>query len=131
MALSSVIYCSKNIRPLCNDQLPEDTDCEFCVLSVGKSFNYVIPSFDILAVKLRPMRVTSYNDDNVETMYDYFVRDDSDLSRAYPSWMKVKDLTVVDPKEFSKVVKTDLLKFPTCGVCIIWDWGMGRTESQV
>ena len=35
----------------------DEADDQFWVLHVGTSFRYVIPSFDVLAVELRQMRV--------------------------------------------------------------------------
>jgi hypothetical protein len=69
-------------------------DC-FCVVSLGAPFKYVIPSFDVLEVEIRHMRVKGYNKDGEEESYDFFIRNDPSLCRVYPVWMEVTDMTLI------------------------------------
>ena len=36
-----------------------------------------------------------YNSDGVELTYDSFIRNDPSLSRSYPTWLTVKDSTII------------------------------------
>ena len=44
-------------RPLYQPEDDDDEPNEVCVLSIGSSFRYVIPSFEVLAVALRQIRI--------------------------------------------------------------------------
>ena len=51
----------------------DDPDDVFDVVSVGPPFLYVIPSFDVLRVELRQLRIVG-DLDGVEKLYDLFAR---------------------------------------------------------
>ena len=71
-------------------------DDVICVVTLGDPFDYVIPSFDTLTVKLRQMKIWGYGSlEGEEVAYDVFVREDPSLHRTYPAWMAVKDLTCI------------------------------------
>ena len=50
---------------------------------------YVIPSFAVLSVELRQMRIKWIQSEEAEATYDVFVCNDSSLCRVYPAWMNV------------------------------------------
>ena len=57
---------------------------------------YVIPTFDVFTVPLRPLRInasTSAETDGIE--YDIFARNCSLLDRDYPAVMLVMDMIVI------------------------------------
>ena len=59
-------------------------DDEVLVLSVGPPFRYDIPSFDLLAVELRQLKVKGYTSEGEEKHYDIFIRNFSSFTRVYP-----------------------------------------------
>ena len=96
MALSSVRLVPLKSRPTYNeadDELPDDI---FYVLSVGPPFLYVIPTFDVLSVELRQMRIHGVTEQGESHIYDVFIRNDPSLARSYPAWITVMDAVVVD-----------------------------------
>ena len=72
--LSCVSFADLSSRP---SYVPDDneSDDRFWVLTLGPSFRYVIPSFDVLAVELRQMRVGG-DSKGVGQVYDIFIRAD-------------------------------------------------------
>jgi hypothetical protein len=70
----------------------DDDDDQFWVLHVGPSFRYVIPSFDVLAVELRRIRVGG-DRNGAGQVYDIFIRgnDVSLTNKVYPALMTAKD----------------------------------------
>ena len=59
--------------------------------SIGPAFTYVIPSFDVLAIKMRLMVVVVYQGGE-ERRFDIFVRNDASLDgRVLPAVMIAKD----------------------------------------
>ena len=87
---------SSRLRDHSDDDQDDD---EVCILTVGKPFRYTIPSFDVIAVELRQVRLKGYNSDGDELTYDGFIRNDISLSRSYPTWMTVKDGTIIDVRK--------------------------------
>ena len=71
-------------------------DDEVLVFSVGPPFWYNIPSFDLLAVELRQMKVKGYTSEGEEKHYDMFIRNLPSFTRVYPVWMAIRDATIVD-----------------------------------
>ena len=67
-----------------------------CVLPVGMPFRYVIPSFDVIAIEMRQMKIKGYTTDGEERNYDIFIRNDPSLCRLYPVWMVIRDGTVIE-----------------------------------
>ena len=65
------------------------------MLSVGSPFRYTIPGFELIAVELRQMWIKGYDRDGIEPTYDVFVWNEP-LCRSYPTWMTVKDFTVME-----------------------------------
>ena len=70
--LSCVSFADLSSRP---SYVPDDNepDDRFWVLTLGPSFRYVIPSFDVLAVELRQMRVGG-DSKGAGQVYDIFIR---------------------------------------------------------
>ena len=93
---ASVFFAPVRSRPLYDHSRDEDEDDEVCVVSIGRPFRYIIPSFNVIAVELRQIRIRGYNSEGEGETYDLFIRNDTSLSRSYPAWMTVKDGTVVD-----------------------------------
>lgn len=74
MALSSVLITPAKHRPSYD---PEEGDAEqdfFCVLGLGPPFCYAIPSFDVLSVELRQMRIHGATPEGDQHTYDLFIR---------------------------------------------------------
>ena len=97
--MSCVSFAPPHTRPL---HSPADGDSEdvLRVLSIGPSFKYVIPSFDVLAVSMRPMVIRIYYDGEERT-YDIFVRSDSCLNgRVFPAVMRVKDYALIEVSHY-------------------------------
>ena len=86
----------KPTRPRYDPAIDAQPDDEVLVLSVGPPFRYTIPSFDVLAVKLRQMKVKGYTPEGEEKHYDMFIRNLPSFARSYPVWMAIRDATVVD-----------------------------------
>ena len=94
--LSSVSATSLQSRPYYVQGMEDDPDDIFNVVSVGPPFQYVIPSFDVLAVELRQMRIVGRHQvTGVEKQYDLFVRNEASLCRSYPARMTVKDVLLI------------------------------------
>ena len=85
--LASVSFAPLSTRPSCSSADLDDPEDELLVLSIGSSFKYVIPSFDVLAVSMRPMRIR-VNYGRRDRAYDIFVRSDPSLNgRMLPAIM--------------------------------------------
>lgn len=92
--------CRPSYNPANNN---EEHDC-LCVLGLGAPFKYVIPSFDVLEVEIRYMIVKGYNNKGEEESYDFFIRSDPSLCRVYPTWMEVKDVTVIEVGVYTVII---------------------------
>ena len=91
-----VHYVPKQYRPLQDSPGCSEEDDTVTVTSVGESFIYVIPSFDVLGVELRHAAVKGYaRRTGEEQCYDLFIREDSSLLQEYPSAMTIKDVTII------------------------------------
>ena len=88
MALSSVSVAPVTSRP---SYVPGAGDDVIDVLSLGPPFPYIIPSFDVLRVELRQMKVAVVMG-GVDTNYDLFIRNQPSLSPTYPARMTVKGI---------------------------------------
>lgn len=78
---------------------PADTELPhgiFYILSLGSPFWYIIPSFEVLSVELRQMRIHGTTEEGEDHVYDVFVRNDPSLAHSYPTWMTVLDAVVVN-----------------------------------
>lgn len=85
---------------------------EFCAITVGEPFVYVIPGFSVLSVELRQMRVKwTPSEEAAEATYDVFVRNDSSLCRVYPAWMSIKNAARV---QVSRCVRVHVASACTC-----------------
>ena len=94
-----VHYVPKQYRPLQDSPESSEEDDTITVTSIGESFIYVIPSFDVLGVELRHVAVKGYMRKTYEEKcYDLFIREDSSLIREYPSAMTIKDVTIIKVK---------------------------------
>jgi len=97
MALTAAAYFApKSSRPQYDPSSDDEPDDCVCVLSVGMPFRYVIPSFDIIAIEMRQMKIEGYTTDGEERNYDIFIRNDPSLCRLYPVWMVIRDGTVIE-----------------------------------
>ena len=64
MALTAAAYFApKSSRPQYDPSSDDEPDDCVCVLSVGMPFRYVIPSFDIIAIEMRQMKIEGYTTD--------------------------------------------------------------------
>ena len=67
------------------------------ILSVGLSFEYIIPNFEVVKVHLRQARVEKENDQSgVDEHFDVFIRDDERLRRSYPTKVCVTDAFIIE-----------------------------------
>lgn len=122
MALSCVSFAPKSMRPEFDHSVDDEpADC-VCILSVGVPFRYVIPSFDVLCVEMRQMRIKGYTAEGEERTYDMFIRNDPSLCRPYPAWMTILDATSIEESEFSICVDISKLKLVPQGVLFVWEW---------
>ena len=96
MALTAAYFASKSSRPHYDPSTDDEPDDCVCVLSVGMPFRYVIPSFDVIAIEMRQLRMKGYTPGGEERNYDIFIRIDPSLCRQYPVWMVIKDGTVIE-----------------------------------
>ena len=93
-ALSAVATSPLQTRPGYILGMEEDPDDIFH-MTVGRTFCYVIPSFDVLAVRLCQMKIVGQHQlSGEQKQYDLFVRDDASLCRSYPSRMTVKQVVI-------------------------------------
>ena len=89
-----VYYTPKAWRPYSDG--PTVSEEDVIVLSAGDKFMYVIPSFDVLALPLRHLKIKGFSrQDGQELVYDVFIRNCSSLDRIYPATMTIKDVTVI------------------------------------
>ena len=80
----------------CGSPADKEAEDEVLVLSIGPSFKYVVPSFDVLAVAMRPMKIR-VNVDGQDRTYDIFIRTDNSLNgHLLPAMMRVKDYALVE-----------------------------------
>jgi len=91
-----IFHAPKAIR--FGEDEPEEPD-EVIVLSCGEMIRYVIPSFDVFTIPLRPLKIEGYsteadNEDEV-VLYDVFARNCPLLDRAYPATMLIKDVVII------------------------------------
>ena len=80
-----------------SDRLLHDLDLgRVLVVCVGPPFLYTIPSFDVLAVEMRQIKVKTYSSEDEEKHYDMFIRNLPSFTRLFPAWMAVRAATVVN-----------------------------------
>ena len=66
------------------------------ILSIGEQFKYIIPSFEVLAVKMRQVKLERENEDSgLDEQFDAFIRDDKWLRRCYPADITVTDAFII------------------------------------
>ena len=90
-----VYYVPKDKRPCPDDPTGSEKDDEVVVDSAGETFMYVIPSFDVLGLPLRHLKIRGFSRDGKEMFYDTFVRNCPSLDRLYPATMIIKDVTII------------------------------------
>ena len=80
---------------------PDDRDDDpmFYVESVCSSFLYNIPSFDVMSVSLRHLKVKGWDENGKETPYDLFIRNDESQFPELPALIAVRDSTIVKVRE--------------------------------
>ena len=94
-SLTSVSVAPLRTRPSYVQGMEDDPEDCFDVVSIGPPFSYVIPSFEVLAVELRQMKILGQLD-GVEKHHDLFIRNEASLCRSYPARMTVKDVVVIE-----------------------------------
>ena len=97
--LSSVSIAPLSTRPFYVPGMENDPEDMFDVISVGPPFQYVVPSFEVLAVEIRQIKITGQQLGVIKN-YDLFIRNDSSICRAYPARMAVKDVVVIEVNTF-------------------------------
>ena len=60
MALATAYFAPKTSRPQYDPSADDEPHDCVCVLSVGEPFRYVIPSFDVIAIEMRQLKVKGY-----------------------------------------------------------------------
>jgi len=65
------------------------------ILSVGLSFEHIIPNFKVVKVHLRQARVEKANDHGLDEHFDVFIRDDEWLWQSYPTQICVSDAFII------------------------------------
>ena len=60
--LDCLSFASIGSHPFYDSSTEEDPDC-VCAISIGVPFKFIIPSFDVLSVELRQMKIKGYNKD--------------------------------------------------------------------
>ena len=95
-----VAYAPRNTRMLYDKAADKQPYDMVQVLSLGSPFLYNIPSFDLLSVEMRQVRINGYTAEDKQVQYDIFVcnHSASDLDRVYPWWMTIKDATIIEVK---------------------------------
>ena len=89
-------YVLREFRPEMDSPGYNDEDDMVWVTSLGDPFMYVIPSFDIIALELRRMKIRGYGrSGGKERSLGLFVRNDASLCQMYPSMMVIKDVTII------------------------------------
>ena len=81
---SCVTFVPQPSRPGYNPSTDDVGDDVIAAISVGPVFRYIIPSFSVLAVQMRQMRMKAFNLSGQEVTHDIFIRSDSSLNGAYP-----------------------------------------------
>ena len=94
---SCVSFAPLSSLPLYDPSESDQPHDVFCVLSMGPPFQYIIPSFDTLAVPLRQMRIKgNYKGQEEVKVYDLFIINDTSLNgTVWPTVMEVKDSLVI------------------------------------
>lgn len=93
--LSCVSFAPRRSRPLYSPEDGDHSQDALSVQSIGPAFTYVIPSFDVLAVMMRPMVVVVHQGGE-EKRFDIFVRNDASLdARVLPAVMIAKDYALI------------------------------------
>ena len=94
-----VSFTSESQRPTAYvpeiDENGQETYPDFLVEAACSPFLYVIPSFDVISVKLRQLKAIGRDADGKETPYDIFIRNYGETTPPLPAILIVKDLTVV------------------------------------
>ena len=80
--------CVSNLRY----RWPLPGEEKVAVLSAGVPFEYAIPYFDILAIKLQQIKVERQLKDQVATeRFDAFIRNDTTLNCTFPTSFFITD----------------------------------------
>lgn len=69
MAMSTVYPAPSNTRPFYDPKSEEDVKDYFSVLGIGLPFRYAIPSFDVISVELKPIRIHGATPQGEEHIY--------------------------------------------------------------
>ena len=77
LGVACVFHAPRTDRPWYDPVIEAQPDDEVLVLAVGLQFRYTIPSFDVLAVELRQIKVKGYTSEGEEKHYDIFIRKSS------------------------------------------------------
>ena len=94
------------------------------VLNLGVKFTYQIPSFSVVAVDLRTVKVQFWEEGSV-VLCDAFIRADGELNqRATPFFIKLQEYCLVPVEEVAKDVPNTatLSHLPNKQFLVIWQW---------
>ena len=78
-----------------NGEEAEASYPEFVVEAVCPPFLFVVPSFDIISVKLGQLKVVGWDTDGKEMPYDIFIWNYDTTTPPLPALLLVKEITVV------------------------------------
>ena len=68
---------------------------EFLVEAVYSPFLYTIPSFDVISVKLRQLKVLGRDEEGCEAPYDVFIRNYDTVTPPLPSLLRTKEFAII------------------------------------
>ena len=127
----------------------EETYPEFLVEAACSPFLYTVPSFDVISVKLRQLKVLGRDSEGKETPYDIFIRSYNTTTPPLPALLFVKEATVVkvrskiylailtntfyhynQEEEFKRSVNIDGLSLFPFGCLVVWDWEWETTDDN-
>lgn len=76
----------------CTASISEVSVCS-SILFIGLPFKYVIPSFTMLKVEQRQLKIMGYDSEDEEKQYNFFIRHSPSLCHKYSAWMVLLQLT--------------------------------------
>ena len=94
---TACVFPAPRLSRVCYDPTIDGNnhDDEVLVLSVGQPFRYNIPSFDLLVVEPRKMKVKGSTSEGEEKHYDIYIRNLRSFTHVYPVWMAIRDATIL------------------------------------
>ena len=94
----------------CVSSLQLQVGTEISVLDMGVKFSYQIPSFSVLAVDFRQVKLQISTEDGSVVLSDGFIRADPLLEvKPMPFLVKIKEFCLVPVEEFSNDANVESL----------------------